>query len=1206
MNVLSINLCGTGCVFKCKKVSHILQKYGGNFLCVQETKMAAANSFRVKNLWGNYRFDYVESLARGRSGGILSVWDPSAFVKSDSVTHDNFVIVKGVWSISKVECYIINVYAPQAENEKVEVWNKLLSFMQMNKGKYIICGDFNSTRNEDERMGTSFSRLNANNFNDFISKGYLVDLNIGRHKFTRTSNNGLKASRLDRFLLNSTALDDFKYSVVDVLDDVISDHRPLLFYQKFADFGPCPFKFFNSWITLDGLDGVVKEYWGSVKTGNGENAFVTLKNKLRGLKAVIKQWNKVRLNGRNRLTITRELAEVDLEISKPNGDDTLVEKRMNLAHELRELQSRESKDLRQKAKVKWAIEGDENSKFFHAIINAKRKGGRITGVKHNGRWIDQPSGVKSCFRDYFAHKFQRFDGARFKMTHDPVRRISEEDVQNLEVKFSTQEIKEAIWNCGGDKAPGPDGFSFAFIKHFWDVLKDDVVNMVNEFHENAFIPVGCNASFITLIPKVSNPMLVSDFRPISLIGVQYKIIAKLLANRLVKVLDSIISMEQSAFIKGRQILDGPLLINEVMDWYKAKKKKMMLFKIDFAKAYDSLSWDYLMHMMTVMGFGKKWMAWIKTCLVSARSSVLVNGSPTEEFDINRGLRQGDPMAPFLFIIAMEGLHIAIDNLVNNGTFAGIRIGQVSLSHLFYADDVLITGAWDEKNLKVISNAFRFFYCISGLKINFHKSSLIGVGVTGTEVTRFASLVGCKAEKLPFQYLGIPIGGSAKRLSFWDPIINKFNKRLAGWKANLLSIGGRTTLIKAVLGALGIYFFSLFPVPKSVIKSLEAIRAKFFWGGNKDARKIHWCKWSSVVAKMEDGGLGIGSLSAMNLSLLYKWRWRGINGTNSLWARIISEIHGDNCFSDMAAKNKGNWYYMVNLFRKCHAEFDIPNNVITRKIGNGHNVYFWSERWHGDEPFKDLFPRLYALETEKHCRVSNRFVLNNWEWKWRRVIRDGHEHNQLQELLRILPRQLDNEPDKWQWCFQGSNSFSSAIIRKHIDQFVCETARSTGWNNLVPKKVNVFVWRLCRNILPTFINLFGRGVDVDTFNCKLCTHGIDDGIHLFHQCKFTRELRKHLSGWLQINIPEMEPKGIIEWYKDLQVSNHRRKIIEVIMYAWWWHVWKDRNNMVYNKEKASTAGTLQAIVSLTFLWVSNRDRKNRYEWRDWIICPFTPG
>ncbi|GJV69334.1 RNA-directed DNA polymerase, eukaryota, reverse transcriptase zinc-binding domain protein [Tanacetum coccineum] len=171
-------------------------------------------------------------------------------------------------------------------------------------------------------------------------------------------------------------------------------------------------------------------------------------------------------------------------------------------------------------------------------------------------------------------------------------------------------------------------------------------------------------------------------------GVLYKIIA----NRLSKVVDKIVSHEQTTFIMNRQILDGPLILSEVIDWYKKRKKNMLLFKVDFEKSFNSVSWRYLDFMLCNLGFGPTWRSWITACLDSTRTSILVNGSPTSEFNVRRGLKQGDLLSPFLFIIIMEGLNVALSNSVHNGLIRGVNIGStdINLSHLFFADDVVIT------------------------------------------------------------------------------------------------------------------------------------------------------------------------------------------------------------------------------------------------------------------------------------------------------------------------------------------------------------------------------------------------------------------------------------------------------------------------------------------------------------------------------------
>ncbi|GKB12869.1 putative RNA-directed DNA polymerase, eukaryota, reverse transcriptase zinc-binding domain protein, partial [Tanacetum coccineum] len=284
------------------------------------------------------------------------------------------------------------------------------------------------------------------------------------------------------------------------------------------------------------------------------------------------------------------------------------------------------------------------------------------------------------------------------------------------------------------------------------------------------MPHGANSSFFTLIPKVNNPTLIIDFplsSPSSLkLTVLYRslaptIIAKILANRLAKVIDKIVSKEQSAFIAG---------------------------------PFDSISLKYLDHILDNLGFGYTWRSWIKSCLLSSRASILVNGSPTSKFSINRGLRQGDPLSHFLFILVMEGLHNAFIEVVGNGRISGININNstINISHLFFVDDVIITTRWNARDLENIIRVLHVFYLASGLKINILKSNIYGIGVNEEEVYNMASNAGCTAGNIPFNYLGLPIGSNMKSTARWKVLVDRFRSRLSTWKANLLSIGGRLT------------------------------------------------------------------------------------------------------------------------------------------------------------------------------------------------------------------------------------------------------------------------------------------------------------------------------------------------------------------------------------------------------------------------------
>jgi len=200
-----------------------------------------------------------------------------------------------------------------------------------------------------------------------------------------------------------------------------------------------------------------------------------------------------------------------------------------------------------------------------------------------------------------------------------------------------------VKQCGGTKRPSSDEFNFFFIKTNWGIMWDDICKAIHSFHEFGYIPKGCNSSFITLIPKKDNPGNLGDYRPISLVGCIYKIIAKILANRLKGVLQNVIDYTESAFLSGRGLLDNVLSANETVDFLRKERKKGVTVKLDYEKAYNSLEWDFLIYMMGRIGFNSNW---IKICLKSATISVLVNGSPAKEFKPRRRLRQRDPLASF--------------------------------------------------------------------------------------------------------------------------------------------------------------------------------------------------------------------------------------------------------------------------------------------------------------------------------------------------------------------------------------------------------------------------------------------------------------------------------------------------------------------------------------------------------------------------------
>lgn len=331
--------------------------------------------------------------------------------------------------------------------------------------------------------------------------------------------------------------------------------------------------------------------------------------------------------------------------------------------------------------MRWLKEGDANSKFFHRCIKKRRKINEILGLNFDGSLVEGVEPLKNEIMGHFERHFKSEGGVRPMFGNLNVAGLEETDSNFLVSPFLEEEIKDAVWNCESSKSPGPDGISLSFIKQFWEEVKGDFTGFLDEFHRNGRLVKGSNSSFIVLIPKKENPQKISDFRPISLIGCMYKVLPKVLANRLRRVIHRLISDCQSAFIKGRQILDGVLIANEVLDDVKRRKKEAVLFKVDFEKAYDSVSWEFLDFMMRQMSFNEIWRRWIRECLSTSSVSILVNGSPMREFKVGRGLCQGDLLSPFLFHIVAEGLNVMFREVVQQGLYKGYQVGELSISHL---------------------------------------------------------------------------------------------------------------------------------------------------------------------------------------------------------------------------------------------------------------------------------------------------------------------------------------------------------------------------------------------------------------------------------------------------------------------------------------------------------------------------------------------
>ena len=375
--------------------------------------------------------------------------------------------------------------------------------------------------------------------------------------------------------------------------------------------------------------------------------------------------------------------------------------------------------------------------------------------------------------------------------------------QMLDKAFTTSEVQMALKQRHPLKAPGPDGMPPLFYQKFWPIVGDVVTKTILDFLNHGLHPPNFNETHIVLIPKVKEPKRVTDFRPISLCNVVFRITSKVIANRLKKILPSIISDTQSAFVHGRLITDNVLVAFEAMhhiNGRKGGKKGEMALKLDMSKAYDRVEWLCLEKIMAKLGFGEKWRKLIMKCVTSVSYSVKINGKPRGKIIPSRGIRQGDPLSLYLFLLCAEGLSALIKKLVDMGEMKGVIVcrGAPHLSHLFFADDSIIFCKATIEECNALQRILGVYEQASGQQLNRTKTALFFSKNTPEEIkeeikNRFGAQVIRQHEK----YLGLPsLVGKNKRNTFND-IKEKLSKKLAGWKEKLLSKAGKEVLIKAV-------------------------------------------------------------------------------------------------------------------------------------------------------------------------------------------------------------------------------------------------------------------------------------------------------------------------------------------------------------------------------------------------------------------------
>lgn len=470
--------------------------------------------------------------------------------------------------------------------------------------------------------------------------------------------------------------------------------------------------------------------------------------------------------------------------------------------------------------------GDSNTKYFMNKASGRRRKNKIFLLFKDDDLITGDTPLLDHATEYYKSLFGPSDGTRIRAEFEFPYSLSDTENKSLIRDFSFEEIKAIVFSLGHNKVPGPDGFPREFYQFFGDVIKCSLKRPFDDFSKGVLDFGRLNFGTITLLPKGEDADRIQRFRPICLMNVSLKILTKGAYFRLTEVAEKIVDKTQTALMKNRFIMEGILIMHEVLHEVHKKKLSSVLFKVDFEKTYDNINWAFLYNVMLKKGFDNKWNDWIFSIITSGKVNIKLNDCLGPYFNTHRGVRQGDPLSPLLFNLAVDALSVMIRSAQEKGLIKGItpHLWEGGIAILQYADDTVFLLEEGDENARNLKFILCLFEQLSGLKINFLESEVFYLGGCNDNAEMYSEIFTCQLGVLPIKYLGIPIDKTRLANKHWKFLEDKMEKRLGGWQGKLLSIGGRATLLNSCLSSIPFYMLSFYRIPRGVCKRLDYFRS----------------------------------------------------------------------------------------------------------------------------------------------------------------------------------------------------------------------------------------------------------------------------------------------------------------------------------------------------------------------------------------------
>lgn len=767
-----------------------------------------------------------------------------------------------------------------------------------------------------------------------------------------------------------------------------------------------------------------------------------------------------------------------------------------------------------------------------------------------------------------------------------------EEQNGILQEIPEEEVKRAVFGLNAESSGGPDGYTGKFFQSCWDIISKDLITMVRSFFCGHELPRYITCTNLVLIPKKKEITTFSDMRPISLSNITSKIFSRIIHNRLANLLPTLISPQQSGFIKGRSIVENILLVQEIVHDIRIRGKPAnVVIKLDMKKAYDRVSWLFLTKILRKMGFGEILIDMVYRIISNNWYSILVNGKPQGFFRSTRGVKQGDPLSPTLFILAAECLTRALNSLRRNEKFKEYGMPKWSpyVNHLAYADDTIIFTSADKQSLKLVMDTLSDYEKVSGQKINKAKSAVYMHHQTPLGlVDQVYNETNIPRKDFPFTYLGVPIYYGRRLYLYYKELMDKVQNRLSSWTGKLLSFGGRTILIKHVLQSMPIHLLSACDPPAGVLAQLHRMFARFFWSNSIGNSSRHWSTWTTLCHPQEEGGVGFKSLQDISKALFAKLWWN-MRTKQSLWRDYMSNKYLKKHHAVLVQAKTGTYIWKKMI--KCRDEIE---KDIWWLVKQG-NSYFWLDNWTGLGALCHIIPTDFAYD-KTIVLVKETTEEGQWhEQTLRRILPQGlAEHI----LKKVNPPREEDGPDRPYWKQEPRGKFTVGSAF----QFLRQRQESNKiykliWIKGIPIKISFFMWRLWKAKLPLDDTLKKWGIQFPS-RCYCCEDPkVEDIHHVFLHAPAAQQVWRYFCRPVGINIQHVHLSQLINMWWELHAQHQVRYIFQAVPSIIVWELWKRRNALKHGGKMSHSKVIYQVMHSL-IQFMRTRRKNFRYAPYKW--------